>query len=138
MSNPYEAGADIPTASPAERTEKTLSIARYQKRLLVCILLLLGVYAMNLIVQLNPDIIPQWFLIPLLIFQLAVNLTAIVSTILLARLVYGPISGIFIGLLVIIPCINLLILLVVSDRATRHLRAAGIRVGLLGAKSADL
>ena len=41
---------------------------------------------------------------------------------------------ILLGLLVFVPLVNLLVLAVLSSRATRALRKAGYRVGFLGAK----
>jgi hypothetical protein len=41
-------------------------------------------------------------------------------------------------ILMFIPCISLLTLLHLNSKATAHLRANGIRVGLMGARKADL
>ena len=38
----------------------------------------------------------------------------------------------------IFPCVNLILLLVLSSRATKAIRAQGVKVGLMGAKLADL
>jgi hypothetical protein len=42
------------------------------------------------------------------------------------------------GILMLCPCVNLLVLLFINSSVTRTLKKAGIRVGLLGARAADV
>lgn len=44
-----------------------------------------------------------------------------------------PVVGVFLILAMFVPLLNLIILLVLNARATRTLREAGYKVGLLGA-----
>jgi predicted RNA-binding Zn-ribbon protein involved in translation (DUF1610 family) len=68
----------------------------------------------------------------LLLFAIA-NLGAWVLSVLLASKVYGTGGAIIVFFLQLIPCINLVTLLVVSNKATTILRDRGHAVGLMGA-----
>jgi hypothetical protein len=60
---------------------------------------------------------------------------AIVGAVRLTRALGSHIvTTILVAILMIVPLVNLITMLVLSMRATRALRKAGIRVGLLGAK----
>ncbi len=50
---------------------------------------------------------------------------------------YGWWSAFF-GILQCVPCVSLIALLVLNSKATRLLQESGLRVGLMGAKQADL
>jgi len=63
-----------------------------------------------------------------------VTLVASILTILLASNVYNSILvGIILGIICITPLFGILILLVISQQATRLLKRNGIKVGLIGA-----
>ena len=102
-----------------------------------------------------------WFILALLAFQLslftsalgfppafelvvallywALLISILVSVLrLLAALGVHVIWRIFCALLLIAPCINLLVLLVINGRATRALKDAGLRVGLMGVRDDEL
>jgi hypothetical protein len=102
-----------------------------------------------------------WFILALLLFQLsiftdalglppafalvvallywALLISVLVSVLrLLAALGVHVIWRIFCGVLLIAPCINLLLLLVINGRATRALKDAGLRVGLMGVRDDEL
>jgi predicted RNA-binding Zn-ribbon protein involved in translation (DUF1610 family) len=102
-----------------------------------------------------------WFVLALLLFQLsiftdtlglppafelvvvlvywALLISILVSVLrLLAALRVHVIWRIFCALLLIAPCINLLVLLVINARATRALKDAGLRVGLMGVRDDQL
>ena len=57
---------------------------------------------------------------------------------LLAIQLYGIVGGILMGVLTLVPCLGLLLLLLINEKATRVLRQNGIRVGLLGADPSQL
>ncbi len=64
----------------------------------------------------------------------AVNIYALLNGILLIANVYNSvILGIVVCILLLVPCLNFLILLGISQRATMYLKEHGIKVGLLGA-----
>jgi hypothetical protein len=64
----------------------------------------------------------------------AVNIYALLNGILLIANVYNSvILAIVLGILLLVPCLNILILLGISQRATMYLKEHGFKVGLLGA-----
>ena len=106
--------------------EDLKSVAKYQKGILVCILIyLIAVFTQFL---LPPE------LRPIVAFGvLAVGLAGTIFVILLAMKVYNTGVGILLGVLTLVPCLGLIILLVVNGKATSILKQNGIKVGLLGA-----
>jgi hypothetical protein len=63
-----------------------------------------------------------------------VNIYALIHGILLTANVYNSvILGIVLGIFLLVPCLNILILLAISQRATMYLKEHGFKVGLLGA-----
>lgn len=67
------------------------------------------------------------------ILALAVVLASVISTVRLANALYGVGWAVVCGILLFVPCAGLIAMLVLSQGATRRLRAAGYQVGLLGA-----
>jgi hypothetical protein len=126
--NPYAA----PQAEPevvgvlSGQREDLRSVARYQKGIMVCILLYLCaiVFQFALPVDTRPI---------LLVAVIIVGIVGAACAVLLAMKVYGTLIGILLGLLIVIPLVGLLVLLLVNGKATRILRQNGIKVGLLGA-----
>jgi hypothetical protein len=131
--NPFEAPASnsrvIGIVSGSR--EDLLKVAKYQKGILVCIL----VYILAVAGQfaLPPQIRP---LVGLGV--LVVGLIAAVFTILLAMKTHGTGLGIILGVLCLVPILGLLILLLVNQKATTVLQLNGIKVGLLGADLSSL
>ena len=67
-----------------------------------------------------------------------VNIYALLNGILLIANVYNSvILGIVLGIFLLVPCLNILILLAISQRATMYLKEHGFKVGLLGANMAQ-
>ena len=62
---------------------------------------------------------------------------ALVHVIMLAFKVAHPAAAVLFVILVFVPLVGLLILLALNNRATKQIRAAGFRVGLLGARDAQ-
>ena len=129
--NPYEA-PQIPSSAPSAigvisgNREDLRSVAKYQKGILVCIL----VYLIAVIGQfVLPAEIRGLVGIPVLI----AGIVGAVFVFLLAIKVYGTGLGIVLGILSLIPCIGLIVLLIVNGKATNVLKKNGIKVGLLGA-----
>lgn len=66
------------------------------------------------------------------------SIIAFITTILLAGRAFNSIIiGILLGLIVLVPCIGLLMLLGINQRAVMILKANGIKVGLMGADMAQ-
>lgn len=126
--NPFEAPASSSrvVGIVSGSREDLLRVAKYQKGILVCIL----VYILAVAGQfaLPPQIRP---LVGLGV--LAVGLIAAIFTLLLAMKTHGTVLGIVLGILCLVPILGLLILLLVNQKATTVLQLNGIKVGLLGA-----
>lgn len=131
--NPFEAPASNSrvVGIVSGSREDLLKVAKYQKGILVCIL----VYILAVAGQfaLPPQIRP---LVGLGV--LVVGLIAAVFTIRLAMKTHGTVLGIILGLLCLLPILGLLILLLVNQKATTVLQLNGIKVGLLGADLSSL
>ena len=56
----------------------------------------------------------------------------------LAIAIYNTAMGIVLSILTLVPLVGLIILLIVNGKATGILRANGIKVGLLGAKTSQI
>ncbi len=67
------------------------------------------------------------------ILMIPVILAIIFFTARLCWVVYGKVSAILLTILCCIPYVNILIILMVSSRATKILKENGLKVGLLGA-----
>ena len=129
--NPYQApqATSEVTGVLSGSREDLRSVAKYQKGILVCILIYLvsvfGQFALPVDVR------------PLLgIGLLVVMLIGAVFVFLLAMKTYGTGLGILLGVLSLVPLLGLIILLIVNGKATNILKENGIAVGLLGAKGA--
>ena len=132
--NPYQS----PTADVSEVTgvlsgkrEDLRSVAKFQKGIILCILIqlvaLVGQFALPPAVR------------PILgLGILVVGLAGTACVFLLAVKVYSTAVGILLGILALIPCIGLIVLLIVNGKATGILKRNGIKVGLLGAKLSDV
>ena len=79
--------------------------------------------------------IPRELHVFLLLGALAVGLIAGLFVMLLAAKLYNVGLGLLLGLLAMVPIVNLIVLLLVNGKATRTLRGHGIPVGILGASS---
>jgi hypothetical protein len=111
--------------------EDLVAVARYQKGVLVCILLnILTIFARLLV---PPDVA-----ILLTLAMFVVGLAGTIFVVLLAMKVYSTLAGIVVGVLSLVPCINLLVLLIVNGKATSILKRNGIKVGLLGANPSEI
>ena len=126
--NPFEAPqSDSRAIGVLSGTREDLkSVARYQKGVIVCILIyLLAVF--------GQFALPPEATIILGIGVLLVGLTGAVFAFLLAIKTHGMGQGILLGILCLVPCVGLLVLLVINSKATSVLKQNGIKVGLLGA-----
>jgi len=100
-------------------------IATYQRGILLCLVLYAGLVMAQFGVP--PDA-RMFLLIP----AVPVAIAAAVFVFLLSMKVYNS-AGIALAILTFVPCLGLIILLVVNQKATGVLQAHGYQVGLLGA-----
>jgi predicted RNA-binding Zn-ribbon protein involved in translation (DUF1610 family) len=125
---------------------QTKSIAYLQKYLLISILVMLLSYVGYMVAigvsvasRPNPQAPPnlQGPMIAvigiLLVVIMVASLAAWILSVLLASKLYGTGGAVLVFLLQFVPCVNLITLLVVSNKATNMLRDKGHQVGLLGA-----
>ena len=131
--NPYQspsAESDVVGVKSGARDDLR-AVAKYQKGILVCIL----IYLIAVFCQFGvpPDYRPFFG-----IFVLGVGLVGTVFVFLLAMKVYSTAVGILLGILTLVPCLGLIVLLMVNQKATSILRQNGINVGLMGADSSQI
>jgi hypothetical protein len=112
------------------RREDVKSVAVAQKAIMVCILLQMSTGALQFFV-------PHEYVIGFLVFAVLVMLASVVSVMMLAMKVFNIGLGIVYGFGTILPCIGLIVLLIVNQRATRILRDNGHEVGFFGAKLSE-
>ena len=108
------------------KREDLRSVARYQKGVIVCILI-------YLLAMFSQFAIPPELRMFLGIGVMFVGLTGAVFAFLLAIKTHGTGQGILLGILCLVPCVGLLVLLIINSKATSVLKQNGIKVGLLGA-----
>ena len=109
-------------------------IAQRQRAILLCILAIFILYVPAIGMQ---QMLPLLVRLGLAFAVLVVDIVAVVFVFLLTTKLYGVGVGILVGILTLIPCVGLITLLVVNAKATTILRAAGLKVGLLGASVPD-
>ena len=126
--NPFQApqSDDYAVGVKSGRVEDLKKVAVYQKGILVCILI-------NLIVIFGRFFVPQSFQLMMSLLYIPAGLAGTVFIFLLAMKVYNTGLGVLFGLLTFVPCLGLIILLVVNNKATTVLQQNGHKVGLLGA-----
>ena len=131
--NPYESPrVEAPVVGVLSGSREDLrAVAKYQKGILVCILIyLIAVFGQ--------------FALPVelrFILALGVVLVAIAGAVfvfLLAIKVYGAGLGTLFGILSLVPLLGLLVLLIINGKATTILRQNGIKVGFMGAKLSEV
>ena len=129
--NPYAAPVSTARESVvgvlSGRREDLRKVAFAQKGIMVCILL-------YLMLVFGQFIIPLEFRRLIIAAALCLGVAGLVFVFMLATRVYGTGEGIAMACLTIIPCLGLIILLIVNQKATNILKQNGIEVGLLGAK----
>ena len=131
--NPYQSpSAHSPVVGVKSGSREDLrSVAKYQKGILVCIL----IYLISVIGQFA---IPAEARAIIGLGILVVGLVGTVFVFLLAIKVYSTGVGVLLGILTLVPCIGLFVLLVVNGKATGVLKQNGIKVGLLGANLSQI
>lgn len=129
--NPYAAPSAIDPNQimlPDEAV-RLLGIAKAQRGLMLCILgYLVSLLLLFAVGQMESELI---FLPGVLL--LASSLGGLVFLIMLAYRLWGVVLAIVVGLCFLIPLVGLLLMFLVSGQASRLLKKAGFKIGLLGA-----
>jgi len=119
-----------------EDKKRLKRIAVNQSQLLLCIALLIIFALMGAYDRYAGDTSifnNELYDIPTTLYSIT-NFAAFIFVILLAANVYNStLIGIINGLLCLIPCLGIIVLLIINQRATTFLRTNGIKVGFFGA-----
>jgi hypothetical protein len=118
--------------------EDLRTVAWAQKIIILCILGNLGTAPLRFALGSLPPELQSLSVLGLVVYYLAVCLTATACVFMMAVKVYGTGAGVVLGLLTLIPAVGLIVLLIVNAKATTIIKQNGIRVGLLGANMSDL
>ena len=111
--------------------ETLRAIVTYQKVIIICV----AIYLSLVVAQFA---IPPELRIFLALVAVPVVLTAVVFVFLFATKVYSTALGVLLGLLVLVPCIGLIVLVVINQKAISILKDHGIPVGFFGASTSDV
>ncbi len=122
---------DLPRGRRRLPRELLRGIAGNQRAIIFCII---GYFCLVVF----QFLIPQQIRIYLVAAVLPLAITATVFVFLLATKVYNSGMGTLLGLLTLIPCVGLIVLVIISAKATSILKSHGIRVGLFGANRSDI
>ena len=138
---------DIPQTGNRHRPQKysantpnALSVARSQKFVLWALLA-------NILLSIALQVVPKLEIPPplklatsggLLLLALVVIAFTVVYTFQLTKELSGTGVAVLYAILVIIPCVSLIVLYLVSNKATALLQAKGFKVGLMGANLAEV
>jgi hypothetical protein len=137
--NPYQA-PNIPATAigvNSGRAEDLRKVAMYQKGILYCILANFILMGANFAVRGGGNAGAMAGLLILGIYIL-VGFVQLAFIVLLATQVYNLGLGIVFGILSFVPCLGLILLLIVNQKATTVLQQNGIKVGLMGANMSQL
>ncbi len=131
--NPYQPPSAQLAASGEIRGDRAYLrlVAKYQKGVLLCILG--GIVAGVLQLALPGSLRGLATLV-----QVAISVTSVVFAALLAKTVYNTAAAVVYAIVTFIPCLGLIALLVMNQKATSVLQSGGVKVGLLGADLSKL
>lgn len=116
---------------PGGTREDLREVAQLQRTLLLCILGNIALYVLSFFV-------PQPLRNVMALAGIAIGLGASYFCIRLSIKLDGGAGGIVLGILSLVPCLGIVFLLVINQKATGVLNQNGVRVGLLGADPASI
>ncbi len=140
--NPYQSPSMPATAVGVNSgtREDLKKVAQYQKGIMYCILANFVMIAV--LIFAGQSVAPGAGKTSLMLIMnglyIIVALAQLVFIVMLATKVYNMAIGVIAGILSFIPCLGLIILLVVNQKATKVLQQNGIKVGLMGANMSQL
>lgn len=122
-------GSDVKLAP--EEAQKILSIAKRQKALIYVLLAYILLFVIS--ATASPTILTYFKY-----FAWPVMLAVAIFTAMLCWKVYGRVAAVIMVILSIVPGINILVMLAASGRSNTTISSAGFKVGILGAKIAEI
>jgi hypothetical protein len=111
--------------------EQLRGIAGNQKAIILCVFIYLCLIPAQFLLPENIRPLLGLALIPL-------GIAAAVFIFLLATKIYSQGTGILLGILTLFPCVGLIVLLIINQKATSILKEHGVSVGLFGASSSNI
>ena len=126
---PYQPPQEASALDVGGNLEPVRRVARYQRWVIFALLFNIGINVLSLVTTFGQLPIPQALI---LLLGLGGMVFAIVSIFLLAKEISGAALGVICALLMIVPCISLITLLVINQKATSFLQSRGVRVGFFG------
>lgn len=131
MSNPYQSPESLSFGNPPVEQQRDFlrQVARYQQWVIFALAANVIVNILSMVTR-NQDLEIR---LVITVVAVSVVIFSMVSMFLLASRVYGIGTAILCTILMLVPCVSLITLLVVNQKATGILQAAGIKVGIVGA-----
>ena len=108
--------------------QEARAVATYQRYVLFAVLASIGANILYMVAGQMSSAAA----IAAIILLVGVGIFSMVSIFLLARQLMGIVAGVICTILMLVPCISLITLLVVNQKATSFLQLKGIKVGLMG------
>lgn len=137
--NPYQSPNAPVVGVNSGKREDLRKVAQYQKGIIYCILANLILFVVNIAAGQAGDQGTVMFLgLAIIGVYLIVAIAQLAFIVLLATQVYNLGLGILFGVLSFVPCLGLILLLVVNQKATGVLQQNGIKVGLMGANMSQV
>lgn len=137
--NPYQSPNAPVVGVNSGKREDLRKVAQYQKGIIYCILANLILFVVNIAAGQAGDQGTVMFLgLAIIGVYLIVAIAQLAFIVLLATQVYNLGLGILFGVLSFVPCLGLVLLLVVNQKATGVLQQNGIKVGLMGANMSQV
>ena len=133
IENPYRTPETLPADfDPAFDRDRLRRIATAQRQVNIAVLLYLGLIPMNIVLA-GVGGAQAWAGIFLGLYLLVVLVLGVFSIFRLAAIYRGNVVAFLYVIGLLVPLLGLLLLLSISNKATKELRKAGVRVGILGA-----
>lgn len=120
-----------------QHVERLKRIAFDQRMINLVVLAYFGVGVLNAMLAPNAGQAEPLVRIFIGVLALLVLIGGVVFAVRMASALHGTVIAVLSAISLFIPCVGLVVLLVLNSQATRVLRDAGLRVGLLGVDSSQ-
>ncbi|MEW4454970.1 hypothetical protein AB1L30_20050 [Bremerella sp. JC817] len=145
--SPFQSPVLEPTLPETDLLTNVLRVAKYQRWINWACLSYIGLYLANISV-INPILVPMTAAVregrgnPAMLLVLSIGVMVVTvlllvfgmaSTFLLAKQLGGTTIAVILTLLQLVPCVSLIVLLLISRKATSYLKEHHVKVGFMGA-----